>query len=133
MIHITDKTMCCGCTACSNVCPQNCITMKPDCEGFLYPVVDESKCINCGLCEKTCPVINIAKEEHPVNTYVLRTKDSDILAASTSGGFITPLAKWIEGQGGAICGAVYDKDFNVVHQILSGGVFLASRIKICSE
>lgn len=40
MIQISDKTKCCGCTACASVCPKNCISMQCDGEGFLYPVVD---------------------------------------------------------------------------------------------
>jgi len=55
MIKITDKKNCTGCYACLNTCPQSCITMKDDFEGFWYPVVDYNKCINCGLCENVCP------------------------------------------------------------------------------
>ena len=32
---------CCGCGACANICPKNCIKMIPDDEGFLYPEIDE--------------------------------------------------------------------------------------------
>ena len=28
MIQISDKTKCCGCTACASVCPKNCISMQ---------------------------------------------------------------------------------------------------------
>lgn len=58
MINIDNnsKKDCCGCTACSSVCPKNCITMTEDNEGFFYPVADGNSCINCGLCEKVCPV-----------------------------------------------------------------------------
>lgn len=41
MIEILDKINCCGCYACANVCPKNCIVMKKDKEGFYYPCVDE--------------------------------------------------------------------------------------------
>lgn len=58
MIEITEKINCCGCTACFNICPKKCISMQPDEEGFLYPVVDKKKCVNCGLCEKVCPILN---------------------------------------------------------------------------
>ena len=54
MINITDKSKCCGCTACASVCAHNAITMIPDALGFLYPRVDESKCVDCGLCDKVC-------------------------------------------------------------------------------
>ena len=46
MIKIKEKTDCCGCSACMNICPKKCITMIKDKEGFLYPVVDEEKCIH---------------------------------------------------------------------------------------
>ena len=46
MIHITKKSSCCGCTACFNICPKNAISMQPDEEGFLYPVVDQREYIN---------------------------------------------------------------------------------------
>lgn len=52
MIQISDKTKCCGCRACSEICPKQCINMERDSEGFLYPVVDKEICIDCGMCEK---------------------------------------------------------------------------------
>ena len=62
--------MCCGCEACKNICPQNCIEMLEDEEGFIYPQVDKEKCIKCGLCERVCQYKNNVselkkhKEEH---------------------------------------------------------------------
>lgn len=58
MIRVSDKIKCTGCASCFHVCPVSCITMTPDEEGFLYPVVDENKCIECHKCENVCPVIN---------------------------------------------------------------------------
>ena len=52
MIDIKDKSKCCGCEACKNICPQKCITMKEDEEGFRYPVIDKERCIHCNLCDK---------------------------------------------------------------------------------
>ena len=49
MIQITDKSQCCGCTACASICAHDAITMQPDALGFLYPVVDKDKCVDCGL------------------------------------------------------------------------------------
>ena len=48
------KKECCGCTACTTVCPQNAISMKADEEGFLYPVINEENCIECKLCIQVC-------------------------------------------------------------------------------
>ncbi len=45
---------CCGCTACYAVCPTQAISMQPDEEGFLYPVVDAEKCTRCYRCLSVC-------------------------------------------------------------------------------
>ena len=120
MISITNKTDCCGCTACANICPKNCITMVPDEEGFLYPQVDVLECINCGLCEKVCPVINAPKNLHgEVESYVVRAKDDEVLSGSTSGGFFTPVAEYVLSENGVVCAATFDKDWNVVHEFIT--------------
>lgn len=49
-----DRSECCGCTACEFACPRGAISMEPDEEGFLYPVVDAAVCIRCGRCEGAC-------------------------------------------------------------------------------
>lgn len=64
MIDIVDKIDCCGCSACVQICPQNCIAMEEDDEGFLYPKVYVTDCVDCGLCEKVCPVINRFSSSH---------------------------------------------------------------------
>lgn len=45
---------CCGCTACFAICPVDAILMRPDEEGFLYPVVDAMKCVRCYRCVSVC-------------------------------------------------------------------------------
>lgn len=50
------KRNCCGCSTCQAVCPTAAISMAPDSEGFLYPVIDPAACVGCGRCVKTCPV-----------------------------------------------------------------------------
>lgn len=59
MIQVTDKSRCCGCNACGDVCPKDAISFHIDIEGFWYPVVDKERCINCGLCDNVCPVIHV--------------------------------------------------------------------------
>lgn len=75
------KELCCGCSACYAVCPKSnhcsddfikykflkysdrieefpysgAISMLPDEEGFIYPVVDASVCIRCYRCLAVCP------------------------------------------------------------------------------
>ena len=36
MIDIKEKQNCCGCSACAQRCPKQCISMIEDEEGFLY-------------------------------------------------------------------------------------------------
>ena len=116
MITIKNKKDCCGCSACYSICPKNCIEMKADEEGFLYPNVDKDVCINCGLCEKTCPIINKVKEkEVPQEGYLVQIKDEKIRAESTSGGAFTAIAKYVLDRKGVVFGVQYDKDLNVVH------------------
>ncbi len=50
------KALCCGCTACFAICPQDAISMVEDEEGFEYPVINETKCVRCYMCLKVCPV-----------------------------------------------------------------------------
>lgn len=116
MITIKNKKDCCGCSACYSICPKNCIEMKADEEGFLYPNVDKDVCINCGLCEKVCPIINKVKEkEVPQEGYLVQIKDEKIRAESTSGGAFTAIAKYVLDRKGVVFGVQYDKDLNVVH------------------
>ena len=42
MIEIKDKHNCCGCAACIQRCPKQCISLEEDNEGFLYPNVNKS-------------------------------------------------------------------------------------------
>jgi len=112
-----NKKDCSGCTACKNVCPSNAITMQPDSEGFLYPVIDGKICTNCGLCRDICPFINSEslKNGGQQNCYSCVHKDEEVLKASTSGGAFTALSDYILENGGVVYGADFDEDFNVCH------------------
>lgn len=116
MIHIKDKQQCCGCTSCYAICPQECISMHEDHEGFLYPSVDESKCVGCHLCEEVCPIMNAKKEQaFPQRAFVVQHKDETILRESTSGGAFSAIAKWVLDRKGIVYGAGYDETFEVKH------------------
>ena len=92
MITIQNKAECCGCTACFNICPKNAISMQPDEEGFLYPVVDQEKCVDCGLCEKICPVSSKKSHEEQTDAYIIRYNNQKIVEESTSGGAFTAIS-----------------------------------------
>lgn len=115
MIKITDKSKCCGCSACYNICPKNAIEMVEDENGFKYPVVDKEKCINCGLCEKVCPIINQKKVNNEPVAYACINKDERIRQESSSGGIFSLLAEFVLDKGGKVFGAAFDNEFNLEH------------------
>lgn len=115
MIEIKEKSSCCGCNACGQICPKQCISMKRDEEGFLYPLVDTSLCIDCGLCEKVCPILNQSDSKKPIVVYASKNKDEDIRLKSSSGGIFTLLAERIISEGGVVFGAKFDQNWNVIH------------------
>ncbi len=116
MININDKSKCCGCHACYNICPQKCISMQSDDEGFWYPLGDIEQCTNCRLCEKVCPILNkdIIKN-HFATAYACINKDDIIRQQSSSGGVFTVIAENVLANNGVVFGAGFDGDFNVLH------------------
>lgn len=115
MIDIKDKKLCCGCNACVQRCPKQCISVQKDEEGFLYPIVDLSICIDCGLCEKVCLVLNQGSERNPIEVFAAVNKDDSIRMQSSSGGIFTALAEQIIQEKGVVFGARFDEKWEVKH------------------
>ena len=115
-IDINNKKDCCGCTACSSVCPENCITMAEDNEGFLYPSVNAENCINCGMCEKVCPIKKEIPSDSFQGSFVARIDDDEVLMNSSSGGAFTALSRFAIGSGFTVYGGAYNECFDVVHE-----------------
>lgn len=114
---LKNKNVCTGCHACFNACPMNAIEMKPDSEGFLYPIVDEDKCINCNKCKKACPILNKPKLQPLSEAYGCKAKDDGERMTSTSGGVFAVLAHKTLAENGVVCGAAFDDDNSVFHLI----------------
>lgn len=116
MIQIVDKSECCGCNACGDVCTHEAITFQTDIEGFWYPVVDKDKCIDCGLCEKVCPIINI----DVLKRMILRSLFVMLLNIKYRGcirfhlwGTFSALADIMYKDNGFVGGAIFNDDFSV--------------------
>ncbi|MBQ7031839.1 MAG: Coenzyme F420 hydrogenase/dehydrogenase, beta subunit C-terminal domain [Bacilli bacterium] len=108
---------CYGCSACFNICPTKCISMKPNKRGFLEPVIDYEKCINCGACIRICPRMKEYRKEVLKNpkTYILKNKSKEIRNISTSGGFFSSIADYFIENNGVIYGCIVDEDLKIKH------------------
>lgn len=115
MINIQNKQDCCGCSACVQRCPKQCISLYEDEEGFLYPGVDIATCIDCGLCEKVCTFTNPPKFHEVLKVFAGINPNEDIRMESSSGGIFTLLAERILDKGGVVFGARFDKNWEVMH------------------
>lgn len=119
MLDNKRKELCCGCSACFNICPQAAITMSPDALGFLYPVVDDTRCVKCGLCEKVCSFSSDYAK--PIDfdkpfLFGVRHKKFCEVATSRSGAAFIALSEKILSLGGVVYGAGYTDHFRVVHK-----------------
>ena len=114
MIRIIDKKDCCGCGACLQRCPKQCISFQIDKEGFSYPIIDNEICIDCKLCEKVCPELNINEESTPLHTYLAINNDELVRKNSSSGGVFSLLAERIINEGGVVFGARFDNNWKVI-------------------
>lgn len=114
-IKLNRPEKCSGCTACSQVCPRQCIAMKPDDEGFLYPVVDQRTCSECGRCRDICPVLNHEDGWAPKKVLAEKNKNESIRSSSSSGGVFYELARAFICEGGVVYGCALDKDMTARH------------------
>lgn len=143
MIRIRDKALCCGCGACSQICPKHCIVLSQDEEGFLYPSVNEKTCVDCGLCEKVCPVINQRTiHNKPQQAYAAVNKTESIRMASSSGGVFRAIADVVMRDKGVVFGAKFDDNWSVIHDCtetsdglaaFQGSKYVQSEIRDCYQ
>lgn len=90
--------------------------MKPDSEGFYYPIVNTEKCINCGLCKMKCPTEshNLRGSYKVIDTFCGRYNDPNKVISASSGGLCDAVAHSIIEDGGVVYGAGYSDDFHGV-------------------
>lgn len=124
MIHINQKENCCGCGACIQICPQQCITFQQDLEGFSYPVVNEEKCIHCNLCVEVCPELHQDVARIPLDSFVAQTNDKKTQEKSSSGGVFFHLAEEIIKEKGVVFGALTTDRGKIEHSYISSSTNL---------
>lgn len=122
MINIVNKTDCCGCKACADICPKNAISFKVDIEGFWYPDINNEMCVNCNACNKVCPIENInnlkQNDLEQSECYAAEHKNLEVVFDSTSGGLFSAFADVMYRKNGYVGGAIYNENFEI-HQYVS--------------
>lgn len=115
------QDQCVGCRSCEQVCPKQCIAIKPTTEGFLYPVVDENQCVQCRRCVQACPTQNTQMHRHePQSVWAFRNRNEDEIMRSASGGAADVAANVALQKDGVVYGAAYDENFAVRHIEVTG-------------
>ncbi len=101
---------CCGCGACAQICPMDCIQMEADQKGFLYPKIYFEKCNHCNLCLKVCPYGNdqLSAEYISPEAYAAIHKDEKVHLSSSSGGAFTAIADAYCDEETVVFGASYN-------------------------
>ncbi len=106
---------CTACRACEQICPQKCINIIPDEDGFLDPVINERDCVECGLCVTSCHVLN---EYPPVDLKSLRAyyawADEEKRYTSSSGGAFSSIVEAEIKDDGYVFGAAFTPDWKGV-------------------
>lgn len=110
-----DYKKCTACGACVQKCPKNCIELKSDDNGFLYPIVNVAECIECGLCDKVCPIGKTSNQDKTPAAYACATTENTMLIQATSGGVFGVIANYVLGKGGVVYGCAYTKHLQATH------------------
>lgn len=121
---VPTDNLCISCGICKGVCPNKAIDFVWS-SGIYTPKVEQEKCNNCGICMSVCPGRGIdylrlweKNDAMPNNPYIggykgvfnAQTKDEEILQASTSGGIVTTLIKYLLDK------KIYDVAFLPIEQ-----------------
>lgn len=113
MVLFEDKKKCCGCGACSVVCPRNAITMVEDEHGYVYPEINNEQCVDCGACKNICSFQEPKDFCTTINSYAVAAKDDVAIMNSASGGAFIALATQIINMGGVVYGCAMEKENNI--------------------
>lgn len=113
MIQLASKENCTACGACAFVCPKQCISMREDDLGIMYPVMDDRDCISCKRCLKVCPILSPLDYHEPKKAYAAWSNDEEERRTSASGGIAAEVYKEALQEGYLIAGAKQNEDFTV--------------------
>lgn len=114
MIQLASKENCSACGACAFVCPKQCISMREDDLGRMYPVMDDRDCISCKRCQNVCPILSPLDYHEPKKAYAAWSNDEEERRTSASGGIAAEVYKEALQEGYLIAGAKQNEDFTVI-------------------
>ncbi len=116
MINFDFDKYCYGCTACSNICPCDAITMLENREGFQMPSINFDKCVNCHACEKVCPHIQGENKSGSIKgVWLYSSKNDEAKLRSASGSAFFELAKNAIESKCFVFGCVWDENLSAKH------------------
>lgn len=114
--EICSNILCCGCRACENVCPRQCISMVKHDNGFYYPKINHELCTDCRRCQKVCPKNEVLYGA--VNTprlFAAYSLNEVHRNEGSSGGIFGELARYIISKDGVVYGAAFDEKLQLKH------------------
>ena len=137
---MVDCLLCTGCSACANACPQGCIHMIADENGFQKPHKYGANCTDCGICERVCPLTkSIARHDTP-QCFAANIEDEEVRKNSSSGGVFSAIAAVVLEDGGVVYGAALTENMQVAHRAaetemelekLRGSKYVQSELNAC--
>ncbi len=115
--------LCCGCTACMQICSRSAIRMEEKEDGARYPTIDNERCVSCGLCRTVCPMRLPSPRtilSLPRKAYAAVLKSEDARLDSASGGAFEGISEGLEEiyPGIMIAGAAWSSKCSVSHKLL---------------
>lgn len=114
-LRTQQQQQCYGCRACEQICPKGAISIHPNEEGFLYPVINQDLCIDCGLCAKICPYDTPLPMQQPLKAYAIQYKDKERLSNSSSGAAFPAIADYVLNMGGYVAGCIFNDKMEAIH------------------
>lgn len=109
------EDICCGCGACVQACPRQCIIMEENNRGFLMPRIDKNLCVNCGYCIKVCPEKEVPSLHSVQSAFAAVVDNLKLLKRSTSGGIFGILAEHFLEEKGHVFGCAWNGELICEH------------------
>lgn len=119
-INSQGQRPCCGCTVCPTACPQECIKLVLDADGYYTAIADDAACIQCGKCVEVCYKFQNFEDEPTkvLQSFVGFNKNDKVRLPSSSGGIGSALAEAAIDSGYCVVGAELDLNARRVKHVI---------------